>query len=256
MSADPLSTSTRTTKRNLLAASVIAIAYAAFDVTISKIPLAGLEIAFDQRLFSFLILSVLIYFTATFMLYYYIDIRNFERTAHQQSSDKEYSLKRDNFAHTYARWQLKKLARLLKRPVVIESVSLPGALLNLEAPKFDYDRDFEGHYSNAISTLVIRQYTSKRRTESIPLYRDGAEGEFAIVERSLSGAMSRYLWWRRLYHLGLLPKRYGIRALYFIRNYLVDGVLPVTISLIAFLALFQIIDLHWIRDFAPLQVKR
>jgi hypothetical protein len=90
---DPLSTATRATKRNLLVASVLAISANAFNVSVQKIPLAGLSINFDDRLFGFLLLIVVMYFLSTFILYYAIDIKNIETTHHQDESEKAYQLR-------------------------------------------------------------------------------------------------------------------------------------------------------------------
>ena len=57
----------------------------AFNVTIEKIPLGGLAIKFDNRVFSFLLLLALIYFLPILLIYYFIDIRNFNPTKHQQN---------------------------------------------------------------------------------------------------------------------------------------------------------------------------
>jgi hypothetical protein len=75
--ADPLSPATRATKRNLLLASVIAISASAFNVSIDRIPVGGLSITFDDRLFAFLLLIVLAYFLCIFILYYAIDIKKY-----------------------------------------------------------------------------------------------------------------------------------------------------------------------------------
>jgi len=88
--ADPLSPATRATKRNLLVASVLAISANVFNVSIDKIPIGGLSITFDDRLFAFLLLIVLIYFLCTFTLYYSIDIKNLEKTDHQTVSEHAY----------------------------------------------------------------------------------------------------------------------------------------------------------------------
>src|SRR4051812_6371044 len=98
---DPLSGATRATKRNLLVASVLGIAANAFRVSVDKIPIAGLSINFDDRLFSFLLLCVLIYFLGTFILYYSIDINNFEKTSHQTESEKRYRLRINDFDSHY-----------------------------------------------------------------------------------------------------------------------------------------------------------
>ena len=87
MTTDPLSTATRTAKRNLLATATVAITYSAFDVSISKIPVSGLAIEFDNRVFAFLLIAVLLYFMVTFALYYYIDIRNVDEPRHQRKGD-------------------------------------------------------------------------------------------------------------------------------------------------------------------------
>ena len=68
--ADPLSTATRATKRNLLITSILAISASAFNVKVDKIPVGGLSISFDDHLFAFLLLATLLYFFCTFALYY------------------------------------------------------------------------------------------------------------------------------------------------------------------------------------------
>jgi hypothetical protein len=90
MPVDPLSPATRNAKRNLLVASVLTITYEAFDVTISKIPIAGLSIDFDNRLFGFLLFATMTYFSLTFLLYYAIDINNISSTPHQDNVENTY----------------------------------------------------------------------------------------------------------------------------------------------------------------------
>src|SRR4051794_29488572 len=89
--ADPLSPATRATKRNLLIASVLGISANAFNITVDKIPLAGLSINFDDRLFAFLLVIALVYFLGTFVLYYIIDIKNLEVTKHQTAFEDRYT---------------------------------------------------------------------------------------------------------------------------------------------------------------------
>jgi hypothetical protein len=61
----------------------------------------------------------------------------------------------------------------------------------------------------------------------------------------------QYRWKRRMHDIMLLPSLYGVRVLYFIRNYLVDGVFPFALAGLALLAIFQIIDFHWLRGLIP-----
>jgi hypothetical protein len=85
--SDPLSSATRATKRNLLIVSLLAITFKAFNVTTDKLSFLGLAMTYDQGTFEFLMAVSLFYLLLTFALYYYIDIRNFPRTSHQQRTD-------------------------------------------------------------------------------------------------------------------------------------------------------------------------
>jgi hypothetical protein len=114
---DPLSSATRTAKRNLLVAATVAITYSAFDVSISKIPVGGLAIEFDNRVFSFLLVVVLIYFTATFALYYFIDIRNIEATKHQSDTEIRYRQDREDFWNSHAAAVMTKIGKSLPKGV-------------------------------------------------------------------------------------------------------------------------------------------
>src|SRR5436305_1195225 len=106
---DPLTPATRGAKRNLLVASVLAITFKAFDVKVDKIPVAGLSIDFDDRLFSFLLLTTTAYFLVTFVLYYFIDIRNLDTTTHQKTSDKIFSNKFSMFNQEAEDWLSRNL---------------------------------------------------------------------------------------------------------------------------------------------------
>ena len=68
MGIDPLSSATRTAKRNLLLVSLAIITVKAFNVTIEQIPLANLSIKFDPGALGFLLTISLLYFLLTFEL--------------------------------------------------------------------------------------------------------------------------------------------------------------------------------------------
>jgi hypothetical protein len=58
----PLSSATRATKRNLLAVSLVAIAANASNLRVHQILVVGLSIDFENRVFSFLMLTALVIF--------------------------------------------------------------------------------------------------------------------------------------------------------------------------------------------------
>jgi hypothetical protein len=65
----PLSSATRATKRNLLAVSLVPLAANASNLRVHQIPVVGLLIDFEDRLFSFLMLAVPFSFLGTFILF-------------------------------------------------------------------------------------------------------------------------------------------------------------------------------------------
>ncbi|SHG72113.1 hypothetical protein [Bradyrhizobium erythrophlei] len=121
--ADPLSPATRATKRNLLLASVLAISANAFNVSIDKIPVAGLSITFDDRLFAFLLFIVLVYFLCTFVLYYVIDIKNLEETSHQETARKTFERRQNDFKQRFGTIVQKDLQRYVPRKHLIQLVT-------------------------------------------------------------------------------------------------------------------------------------
>lgn len=253
MGVDPLSSATRTAKRNLLLAATIAITYSAFDVSISKIPVGGLAIEFDNRVFAFLLIAVLVYFTATFALYYFIDIRNIEKTRHQTEKESGYNLARNSFWSRHATKVLAKIGRSLPRGVVFNTNAnhqLSGFFQEMQNPFFEESLidHFVGTMSGAIG--LEREKKSLRDSRK-PITREEDPKLYELVERKFRKAFLQYRRKQRFHDWMLLPSLYGVRILYFIRNYLMDGILPFILAASAFLAIFQIVDLHWLRALIP-----
>lgn len=113
MSTDPLSNTTRATKRNLLVLSVLAITYRAFDVTVDRVPVTGgLSITLDPRVIVFLVSLCLLYFFCTFVLYYFIDMKNITPSSHQAKSKSSYLDNVSSFSNKQESVYLKRLERL------------------------------------------------------------------------------------------------------------------------------------------------
>jgi hypothetical protein len=236
---DPLSTATRATKRNLLVASVLAIAANAFNVSIEKIPVGGLSINFDDRLFAFFLLIALVYFLSTFILYYTIDIKNLQTTPHQDKSEEIFQRRLTLFENRYA-------ARI---EADLQSLSPSDHRLHF-GNLADHLRT--GRFN---SILTYRILTSK--PPAIPR-QDPAE-----MARTENPTVFKAIDERLKYWFERLPKakawdacraRLTIRAvrlMYLTRNYLVDGGLPILLGIVALAAVLGYIDLHWLQDFFP-----
>jgi hypothetical protein len=236
MSAFLLSPTTRTTERNLLVASVLAITYKAFHVTIDKIPVAGLSLNFDNRVFTFLLLIALVYFLCTFVLYYFIDIRNNEPTAHEVASEKAFNDSLDRFVRKYDSAVQIDLTKRFPEYSFMGDGSLGSILRNLE------------------QMSVARITTGPRdQTKRISFKDAGTDPKLAAATQQI---LRRYWWRRKLYYVSLLPRLYCIRATYFVRDYLTDGILPIVLGLFAIAAVYDVVGVGWIRTIAPPQMPK
>jgi hypothetical protein len=253
MSVDPLSPSTRTAKRNLLAAATIAITYSAFDVSISKIPLGGLAIEFDNRVFAFLLISVLLYFSATFALYYFIDVRNVERTKHQTDKETGYHLARNSFCSRHATEVLQKIGKSLPKGITynINANHQFGQFFQ-EMEKPFFEESMIDHFVRTMSiAIALQREKTSLRDSRMPISHEENPALYDSVEKKFRKAFTRYRRKQLIHDFKLLPSLYGVRVLYFIRNYVVDGAFPFILVAFALAAIFQIIDLHWLRTVIP-----
>jgi hypothetical protein len=231
--ADPLSSATRATKRNILIASVLAISANAFNISIDKIPLAGLSVNFDDRLFAFLLVLSLVYFLCTFVLYYFIDIKNLERTQHQGTVEKSYTDRLAYFPSRYGDKVHSDLQALAPEGYVVATVS-----------------GFDENGSAGGSSFTVQRRTHGRQ-DTVKLPSQENEAIYAAIQ-------SRLEFWMLGYPRALAANRrraaatvFLIRGTYAARNYFFDGALPIVLGLFALAAILGHIDLHWIQRFLP-----
>lgn len=228
--ADPLSSATRATKRNLLIASVIAISANAFNISIDKIPLAGLSINFDDRLFAFLLVITLVYFLCTFILYYVIDIKNLQATQHQLKTE-------DTYTETLARFEYVYAERIRRR---IEVALGDGYKVPTQNSSFGTLRpsDFENRLY-----LINRPPLSFSPQQNPDVYEKAA----TVIDSMITKFNGAKRWHSRRRRLLLL----GVRAMYVLRNYFFDGILPIALGVFALVAILGHLDLHWVQRLLP-----
>jgi len=237
---DPLSPATRATKRNLLVASVLAISANAFNVSIEKIPVAGLSIAFDDRLFAFLLLIVLAYFVCTFMLYYFIDIKNIKDTPHQSETEAWFANEINQFNLKYAHTVVfKDLQKLIPSPMSLGlTPEFPPSLLT-------------GQWKPSCFTISEPRVIPERVTANVALKLN----DFPAIFPALN---DRAEYWRVAFLKAEASNRRratfvhrAIRFIYFTRNYFFDGLLPIALGIFALVAILGHIDLAWIQNYLP-----
>jgi hypothetical protein len=249
MAIDPLSPATRAIKKNLLIAATLAITFRAFDVSIEKLPLpGGITVNFDQRVFSFLLVALLLYLTATFALYYYADITDRERPQHRSKNEAWYQQKLDS-------------------KVADECDHLEAALLYaLPAGIFLAEHSFiEAIVKNSLKRLPTREFV----VSAIELYeKEGKDWapEHKRLNRSKNAELydklasvaetrlRRFKLSYQLHRLTLLPRVLAVRAAFIVRDYGTDGIFPLACGVVALLAMYDVISLRWLQDVAPAPV--
>jgi hypothetical protein len=237
---DPLSAATRTLKKQLLVTAVGTITFKAFDVTIEHIPIAGLSIQFNRGVFEFLMFITLAYLIPVFALYYYIDIKNFPVTFHQNSVEQSATRKLDEFSTKVAFEIFNAILRVL-----------PSNLSTSERhePRI-------GAYLKSLSRA--KPFNEQEFAKSLGLRRKGNvgpelryESDLEILRPMLAVAspIARRFTRRRVWNIVRVTAwRFGVRAAYFIRNYGVDGLLPLALGALAMAALFGLdvtVLTHW-----------
>lgn len=249
MGVDPLSTTTRTTKKNLLLVSTVAATFKIFDISIDKIPVAGISINFDKGVFSFLIALSLIYFLSCFAFYYYIDVKNIEVTNHQRITNKNYESKIHNYVNDYANETRRKIFKLAPH---IGHVVIDIDKLLSNAIKYGFNADMLAQEKQKdASGRLYRIFLKDEHGASLEMKPMGNEEFFAIVSRLIDRRIKECRWRFKLYKISLLPRKIGVRASYLIRNYFLDGMLPISFAVLALLSVYDVIDLRWLRNIAP-----
>jgi len=241
--ADPLSPATRATKRNLLVVAVLAISANAFNVSVDKIPIGGLSITFDDRLFSFLLFLTLVYFLCTFILYYVIDIKNIEPTAHQTRITDAFHMRTNNFSQSYKEKIESDLRTLV--PIGYLVVLNPDFQIQLIHPE---SNTAEARYSfrllKAIPGFVPPRYDGNNiAAQEEPLAAKVTERIRYWTDRFESSRENDF---RRAQ---IRPR--ATEFMYAIRNYFFDGILPIALGAFALIAILGHIDLHWIQSHLP-----
>lgn len=277
-SLDPLSPATRAVKRNLLVASVLAITIKAFDVTIDKIPLGGLSITFDNRVFVFLLLISLSYFLAIFVLYYFIDIRNVEDPPLQTQREAMLPTALDNYPLRYQQQILDHLntkhpdmlfstgqesianavGAMHYRPLVFGPLAAhlwwPKRLRRIRTENFGrrvFSKSAFQPSKGARELLVMQIRQGREDSSRVPKTTPEFRALNLHVARFVRGEMRRYRFRYEFFKRSERARLKAMRAVYFVRNYGTDGLLPIGLALLAFGVLYGWIPVEWLRHIAP-----
>ncbi|NYG47935.1 hypothetical protein GGD67_005418 [Bradyrhizobium sp. IAR9] len=235
--------STRDAKRNLLLVSVAIITIKAFNVTVEKIPLGGLSINFDPGALGFLLAGALLYFFVTFLLYFYIDVRNLEVTKHQQEHAKQ-----SREAPTRYNSKLNHIVAERIEGILATGQSLATAMSGPpEVTKSVRPTQIFGGRPR----LVVVEISQTKGNSYSTLVRADDPALFENID-DLIAQTTRTFWWRiKANELWHRVSSLRVAWTYRFRIFFVDGVFPALLALYALAALFNFVSLDWIRSYSP-----
>lgn len=240
-------------KRNLLAASVIAITYKAFDVTVDKIPIAGATINFDRGIFGFLIVITIVYFLLVFVTYYFIDIKNIERTPHQTESERALQSRIASYANETTTRLATRFQRTLSSDYRVMTNDFTGAIN--EALKGLMTCGFLQRKTEIETAKKARMFHLSKLNEDKTKWEDIPSTEAIQAWKELELLKEKFVrrfWWA--YRFNKLRAHLvfaGIRFTYLTRNYFLDGLLPIALGCLSILTLYGILDLSFLQRLSP-----
>jgi hypothetical protein len=206
----------------------------AFNVTIEKIPLGGLAIKFDNRVFSFLLLLALIYFLPILLIYYFIDIRNFNPTKHQQNVLGRYNERIGAIPNDYITKVIARMNAAVAPELTVKASEHWGSFLQA------------AHY-----TLIPGSYKLVQEAGNVELNREDAKKQYDDADRVLDRMLRRYSFQRNIQIMWRALPRYSTELVYLFRNYVTDGALPTLLALFAIGALLDFYSVQWLQLLVP-----
>lgn len=268
---DPLTNATRTTKRNLLAAAVVAITIRAFDISADKIPVAGLTISYDRGAFEFLLLVVLVYFLVTFALYYYIDIRNFAQLPHQVATETWRKAELDEFVDSTVNGFASDVEPTRQGPTTCLYMNLTSrdqiAQWAEGLPSvIRFTMNIRANPLTIEHILFAKDPPDFRRDRPPPTLLFATSAKTGIDESDQwqvkTAAAAAKAWSARmkflpvkyaLFRMSMRPRLWTVSSAYFLRIYGVDGALPIVMAVVALASLYDLVDVHILSTLAPRQ---
>jgi hypothetical protein len=250
MAVEPLSDSTRTAKRNLLVTGVLAVTYRAFDVTIDKLPFAGIVIDFNKGIFAFILTVVLGYFLLSFCVYYFADIRNIEPPPHQSKTQDNYWTGVEDRVQRFIQIAYNRASRALEESDlrVLYTERMAELLRKLSrVPRAEHDVLIRQYGLEALFELHLRN-----QMNSIVQHPARAE-EFERINSVLAQLLAEFQTFERADIFTAKSRVAGVNSIYGFRNYVLDGALPITLGVAGLLAMYQVLPLEWVKHIAPAQ---
>lgn len=252
MVIEPLSQTTIHVRRNLMAASVAAITYKTFNVTIENVSFFGSSTHFDKGAVAFVLIAATGWFTAHFVFRYVIDMKNLELTPHQVATGAAAAEARQAFRHSGQAGLADAVRKALPEDYDLGGWQYPvGDILfqNCERAGFVVGEKLLNLGDKQNSALTIIKLRDPLKTDPLDP-RENRE----LYERPVTVMLDYLRQYQRRYILMCWKQRpvlFSVWSLYAVTNFLIEGLVPIVLGVIALAAMYDFVSLSWLASLLP-----
>lgn len=247
MAIEPLSPTTISIRRNLLAASIAAITYKSFNVHIDSVSFLGTTTQFDKGAVAFLLIATTAWLTAHFFVRFVIDIKNRELTPHQIATQEEISKARLNLRQSAQ----SKLAQTVAQSLP-DGFSFGAWQYPVTDRLFDHCERQNPSIDEQILNLNDERYTAltiMSRTGAVSPIRDPElyryPTQIMLEQLKQYRRDYTYLRWRQR------PTIASVGFLYFVSDYMIEGLIPIVLGIVALASMYDLVGLRWLSILLP-----
>lgn len=227
---DPLSDRTRLAKRNLMAISLIIIAYRGFNITVNEVEFAGTKITMQPDVIPFLLAASGLWFSVSFITSWYIDIKN--------PGDDQFISSIGKSSDSFLRGLANAIyERAISIAYISKNLSIDEKLKTtaMDAIKI---YGLQSNLNNAIRSCII---ISGRYEED-----DMNRIIRSIDERIYEGSLVY-----RAHKAASFSKTAPMSFVYFLKNVLIDMFFPILMAAYAGYVLWFKPEMQWIKNIVP-----
>jgi hypothetical protein len=256
LAVEPLSPNTLNIRRNLLVASLAGITYKAFDVSADSVTLFDSSVHVDKRAIAFLLIVTIAWLTLHFAVRYFIDMMNLEDSPHQAATQAAVIEERQHFRTLGQAGLAEAITRVLPPNYNLGGSQFPNIDLmfqNCEKSSFPINESLLHLGDPQASRLVLQKLGDPNQTGPLDPIANRK-----IYELPIQTALEYLRQYQRRYTLlrwRQRPRRYSVWSLYAISNYLLEGVAPLILALVALSAMYNAISLRGLLALLPSVVR-
>lgn len=250
MASEPLSAATRATKRNLLLASAAVVLIKVFHISLKNVSLLGGTLATEPGTVLFALTMATLYLLGSFLIYYRADMRSLDKTDLEVAVDDYYSRQVQSL-RDMAWGEVTRYFNSLEGKG--DDISLIGGI--------SYLIESESVFAKIDVSLIRRMHQQKLYVVLNNFNPNDSVDRFEKVYLTNQAWLEFEMWFVKYlkdYRWAVMARKIPLalkaarkKSIFMFRTYMWDGLLPVSFGILALAAAYDLVDLAWIKSFAP-----